>query len=264
MKSLRYRISCVVVAGLVLAACDRPSDDPSAGEDEDAFRHMFIPSPDVGGGTEYPCDTFIQDCPAGEKCMFWANDGGSSWNATRCSAVAVDPGAVGDPCTVEGSGVSGIDDCERGAMCWYVDPETNEGTCVALPTGSDQRPLCADPFDTPVLSSSLGLCLAACRPLQDDCPAGQGCYPTGDSFTCAPVAAAEGGNAGEPCEFINGCSSGLACISSDAVPGCAGPGCCSPYCDTSRPVCPDGLTCEPWSEETTLLPGGENLGICVG
>jgi hypothetical protein len=48
--------------------------DPSAG---------FIVDPD-GGGPSIECDQWAQDCPPGEKCMPWANDGGSSWNATRC------------------------------------------------------------------------------------------------------------------------------------------------------------------------------------
>ena len=264
MKSLFYWVFAVACLGL--AACDRPSTDPSTGEDEDAFRHMFIPNPDVGGGTDFPCDTFTQNCPASEKCMPWASDGGSAWNATRCSPVASDPGAVGEPCTIEDSGVSGLDDCERGAMCWDVDPETEHGTCVAMITGSAVHPVCVDPMETPVISGdgALALCIAACRPLEDDCPAGQGCYPTADEFSCVPDASGEGGSAGEPCEFINACSLGLACIAADALPDCDGLGCCSPYCDTTRPVCPDGLTCEPWSDETTVLPGGENLGICLG
>lgn len=263
MKTLLYRLA---VVGLALAGCDRASDDAGP-EPEDAFRHTFIPNPDVGGGTDFPCDLYTQDCPEGDKCMPYSNDGGAAWNATRCSPVAAVPGAVGQPCTVEGSGVSGLDDCERGAMCWDVDPQTNEGTCVAMITGSPVRPICADPMTSGTVSGDgvLNLCLAGCRPLQDDCPAGQGCYPFGDRFSCAPDTSGEGGNAGDACEFINACSSGLACIGADALPDCSlSAGCCSPYCDTTRPVCPDGLTCEPWSDETTVLPGGDNLGICLG
>lgn len=259
-------VTVVAVAGLVLAGCDRASDDASAELDDDVFRQTFVPKPDFGGGTAYECNTYTQDCPADQKCTFWGNDGGAAWNATRCSPLAAEPAAVGQACTVEGSATSGVDDCERGAMCWAVDPDTGEGTCVALLAGSDDHRLCVDPLDTPVLSSSLGLCLAACRPLQNDCPAGQGCYPTGDSFTCAPDISGDGGNAGDACEFVNGCSSGLACVSAVDVPGCSTNtgACCSPYCDTTRPVCPNGLTCQHWSDDTTLLPGGENTGICLG
>ena len=43
----------------------------------------FIEMPDGGGATN-ECNQWVQDCPEGEKCMPWANDGGSAWNATRC------------------------------------------------------------------------------------------------------------------------------------------------------------------------------------
>ena len=257
-------VAVVAVAGLALAGCDRASDDASPELDDDAFRQTFVDRPDVGGGTAYECNPYTQDCPADQKCTFWGSDGGLAWNANRCSPLAAEPAAVGDACTVEGSATSGLDDCERGAMCWNVDPDTGEGTCVALLAGSGEHPVCVDPFDTPVLSSTLGLCLAACRPLHDDCPVGQGCYPTGNSLSCMPDVSADGGNAGDGCEFVNVCSAGLACVSPDDVPGCDAAGCCAPYCDTTRPVCPDGLTCQPWSDDTTLLPGGENLGICLG
>ena len=76
------------------------------------------------------CSTFAQDCPPGFKCMPWASDGGNSWNATRCVPIAPDPNAPGEPCTVEGSGVSGLDDCDGTSMCWDVDPDTLEGRRV--------------------------------------------------------------------------------------------------------------------------------------
>jgi hypothetical protein len=78
----------------------------------------FISNDDYGGGQTYECDLWKQDCPPGEKCMPWANDGGGSWNATRCTPLAEDPRQPGEPCTVEGSGVSGRDDCDIRAMCW--------------------------------------------------------------------------------------------------------------------------------------------------
>ena len=78
------------------------------------------------------CSTFAQDCPPGFKCMPWASDGGNSWNATRCVPIAPDPNAPGEPCTVEGSGVSGLDDCDGISMCWEVDPDAVEGHCVSI------------------------------------------------------------------------------------------------------------------------------------
>src|SRR5689334_19955710 len=89
------------------------SDAPDTGDDGEASDDdgsVFLPAPDLGSGVE--CDVWIDDCPVGTKCMPWANDGGNSWNATRCTPLAEDPNGIGEPCTVEGSPVTGIDDCE--------------------------------------------------------------------------------------------------------------------------------------------------------
>ena len=75
MPGLRNHLRILTVAVLALASCDRASADGGP-EDDDAFRHTFIPNPDVGGGTSIPCDLYTQDCPAGDKCMPWGNDGG--------------------------------------------------------------------------------------------------------------------------------------------------------------------------------------------
>src|SRR5262245_15971404 len=53
-----------------------------SGGDASSGGAMFVERPDGGGSNE--CDVWAQDCPPGEKCMPWANDGGSSWNSLRC------------------------------------------------------------------------------------------------------------------------------------------------------------------------------------
>jgi len=232
----------------------------------------FIQDPD-GGGVNIECDVWAQDCPEGEKCMPWANDGGSSWNATRCSPLDPNPAQIGDPCTVEGSGVSGIDNCDIASMCWDVDPETNEGTCVAFCSGSEANPVCEDPMTQCVIANegTLILCLPNCDPLGQDCPEGQACYPIDDSFACAPDAGGEMGAYGEGCEFLNVCDPGLFCANPDAVPNCAGAaGCCSEFCDLSD-ADPDsmctgaagGQICTPWYEEGQAPPGFESVGACA-
>ena len=230
----------------------------------------FIEDPD-GGGVSFECDLFAQDCPEGEKCMPWANDGGTAWNATRCSPISDNPGQAGDMCTVEGSGVSGIDDCDIGSMCWDVDPETNMGTCVALCTGDEADPICEDP-DTAcaiVNEGAIVLCLPSCDPLLQDCPDGQACYPINDDFLCVPDASGEMGVYGDPCEFINACDPGLMCLGAAAVPDCTGSqGCCSEVCDTSDPSgdaqCSGAdQACEPWYEEGAAPPGYEDVGACA-
>jgi hypothetical protein len=148
----------------------------------DAF--LFDPDcPDMGAAN-LECDVFAQDCPEGQKCTAWADDGGDAWNATKCAPVAETPGAPGDACLVEGSAVSGIDDCDRGAMCFFVDPDTAAGTCTRLCSGTPDAPVCSQ-GTTCVLSNAgvLNLCLQTCDPDAPTCPQGQTCQPT----TAGPV-----------------------------------------------------------------------------
>ena len=214
------------------------------------------------------CDTFAQDCPEGEKCMPWANDGSFSWNATRCSPVAEDPGQEGDPCQVEGSGVSGLDDCDVGLMCFEVDTKTNEGTCHALCGGTPDEPTCPseDQFCSITGDGLLTLCLDSCDPLMSTCEPGESCQPHSNGlFTCVPVA--NEGTYGDGCTFINDCGPGHACLGATAVPNCMELGCCTPYCDTTAPdTCPDamqGVACQPWHEPGAAPPGLEDVGACA-
>ncbi|MBC8066819.1 MAG: hypothetical protein IAG13_00675, partial [Deltaproteobacteria bacterium] len=219
----------------------------------------FIPATDVAG--DFECDVWAQDCPAGMKCMPWANDGGSSWNALRCFDVVDDPNGVGEPCTVVDSSVSGIDDCDHRSMCWDVDPDTLMGTCRSLCHGSEANPTCNDPCDRcPIYGEGvLILCLPSCDPVLQDCGEGSACYPFhDDGFLCSPDASGGDGAPGEPCEFLNVCDPGTACIESDRVPECQGSGCCSPFCDvTAEDDCASsiaGTVCTPW------FSGGQSSG----
>ncbi len=231
----------------------------------------FIENPD-GGGVSFECDIFAQDCPPGEKCMPWANDGGTSWNATRCSPVMENPGQPGDECTVEGGGTSGVDSCDIGSMCWDVDGETNVGTCTAMCTGAEDAPICEDPDTNCSIANdgAIVLCLPACDPLLQDCDEGQACYPITGTFVCAPDASGEMGIPGDPCEFINVCDTGLFCAAAAAVPGCTmSSGCCSEFCDLSDPTgaaqCSlgGGQDCVPAFEEGMTPPGYEDVGLCA-
>ncbi|WP_266215504.1 ribulose phosphate epimerase [Paraliomyxa miuraensis] len=249
-----------------------PTDD-TAGLDSSTGLG-FVPPLDGMGGISFECSIFQQDCPPGEKCMPWANDGGSAWNATRCSPLAEDPAGVEEPCMVEGSGTSGIDDCELGTMCWDVDPETNEGVCVPLCMGSAWNPFCADPGRQCAIASdgAVALCLPICDPIAQDCPDGQACYPIQDSWSCAPDASGDMGVYGDPCEFINVCDSGLVCLgSSAAAPGlpCEGAaGCCLEICavslgDAQCTGIAGGEICQPWYEEGSAPIGFDDVGVCA-
>ncbi|MEM6995294.1 MAG: hypothetical protein AAF721_32595, partial [Myxococcota bacterium] len=144
-------------------------------------------SPLLDVGVPIVCDLFAQNCPVGEKCMPFDEDLSGTWNATGCFPIDDNPDQVGDECDVTGSGVSGVDTCDGGAMCFDVDAMTLTGTCVEMCGGSLANPICTDP-DTSCAIANDGfiiLCLATCDPLMQDCNNG-GCYPIGDGFNCAP------------------------------------------------------------------------------
>lgn len=236
--------------------------DPSVG---------FIAFPD--GGSVFECSPWEQDCPEGEKCMPWADDGGNSWNALRCSPLDPTPAAVGDACTVEGSGVSGIDDCDLGAMCWAVDPETNQGTCLAFCTGTPDAPACDDPTTQCTIENGgvLILCLPSCDPLLQDCADGDECIPSNDTFVCVVDSSEDFGGAGDPCEYLNVCDPGLMCAAAELVPNCNGAsGCCTPFCDVTDAGasmdCANTVgieaECLPYFEEGQAPPGYEDVGVC--
>jgi hypothetical protein len=252
-------------SGTTTSTSDEPEPEPGTDQSTGDPSNGFINDPDEGGAA-FQCDVWTQNCPAGEKCTFWANDGGGSWNATRC--VEIDPEAdeIGEPCTVEDSGTSGIDTCVFAAMCWNVDPETFEGTCVGLCGGDESDPFCEDPSMICVGRGPF-LCLPTCCPLEQDCPQGQACYPFDNDFECAPDASGDMGGFGDPCEFINVCNPGLLCMGASAIPDCTGAfGCCTPFCEVGSTSCsllhPE-LECVPWYEEGSASPGAEHVGACT-
>ncbi len=246
-----------------------PSDTTAAADDTGPMG--FIMPPD-GGGVAVECDVWAQDCPPGEKCMPWANDGGSAWNATRCSPVDENPGQVGDDCSVEGSGVSGIDSCDIDMMCYYVDSETNLGQCVSFCQGSEANPLCDPGFVCTIANDGvLTLCRPECDPLLQDCVDIAACLPAAGSefFTCIIDASGEAGASGDPCEFINACDPGLFCAGAESVPDCAGAnGCCSEFCDITAAdpnsfcMAGNGQECIPWYADGDAPPGYDHVGAC--
>jgi hypothetical protein len=236
------------------------SSGPS--EDSSGFVGFIVPA-DLGPNAE--CSVWDQDCPEGEKCSAWANDGGDVWNAWRCVPIAPSPGAVGDPCTVEGSAVSGVDTCEQGAICFHVDPETNEGICSGFCVGAEENPVCDDPEDACVDVTGEGLlplCLPTCDPLVQDCAGDDGCYGDGVMFVCAPDASGDGGAEGAACASMNACDPGLACVSAGLVPGCAAESCCASFCDVELLDCPAALECIAYFEAGMEPPGLEHVGVC--
>ena len=192
------------------------------------------------GWDDPSCDPWAQDCPPGEKCMPYSNDGGGTWNAVGCFPVDPDPKDYGEECTMVGSPVSGMDDCKLGAMCWDVDPETLKGYCIPQCSGPEYDPTCPEGYACYLAGSSiLTPCFRTCDLFIQDCPQGELCFlPTYSSAEPVCIFDASNGEApaGTPCEYANDCNPGLRCASRKDVPGCQGStGCCSPYCDLSDP-----------------------------
>ncbi len=213
-----------------------------------------------------PCDAWMQNCPEGEKCTASANDGGNSWNQTKCAPIEPNPKAPGEPCIVEGWGASGLDNCELGAMCWDVDPETLEGVCVALCGGSSEAPSCPLGFSCAIRNDGvLNLCLPHCDPLLQDCPNDEACVPGEDSSACFPDMSGEMGAYGDACGLAHDCDPGLMCLGPQEVPGCMNEGCCTPLCDTREPnTCPgEGQVCIHWFDEGMAPPSLDTVGVCA-
>jgi len=248
--------------------------DPPSTEVDDDGGSTFIVDPTCGGPQDdgfgvrcsiIECSVAEQDCPEGEKCTPWANDGGPVWTAARCGPIVDDPAGLGEPCTVEGSPVSGFDDCQLGAMCFAVDPRTLQGTCVALcdeddPSSCPDGEVCVAHDDYQPY-----VCLPRCDPTEPSaCAADESCRPIGEELLCVPTVTLP---EGLPCGTAEQhCAVEQACVSADALADCAEPACCTAWCDLSAPA-PDlpcaatpGEVCRPYFD---MPPTGyEHVGAC--
>lgn len=154
-------------------------------------------------------------------------------------------------------------------MCWDVNAE-GMGTCVAICTGSVIEPVCESGSVCAYYGGVLVLCSPTCDPLLQDC-AGTGLctpfYP--DNFICALDVSGDTGAVNDPCEFVNGCDKGLACLNTaSASSACMqGPtGCCQPFCDFSMmEACPNpDQKCVQWFDPRMPIPPGyEDVGVCA-
>ncbi len=237
---------------------DTVTDSDSTGE-----ACSFLNCDDMQGDW---CDVFAQDCPEGQKCAPWADDGSNAWNAVKCVEVT-GTDKPGDECTVSGL-LTGMDSCIEGAICWNSNDE-GVGTCLALCTGSPEAPMCPNKTLCSISGSGvLNLCLPTCDPLLQDCddPADL-CIPNGDSFTCVLDAGGEQGQANDPCEFVNVCDPGLMCLHPATVSAACDPaagGCCTPFCKFPGGACPNpDQSCVQWFDPGQLPENDPQLAIGV-
>jgi hypothetical protein len=215
------------------------------------------------------CDLWAQDCPDGSKCMPVDTDADGIHDASKCVPLAQSPGQGGDPCQVEGSPASGVDDCDIGLLCWGVNAD-NQGGCVQMCSGTPSMPTCPNGLLCDVSNGgALILCLKPCDPLTPSCPNGKICLPTAEGvFVCDTDASGDEGMFGDECEYLNVCDDGLLCAPSNAVPGCNSQACCTEYCDLDSDVnnctgAPQGQECVPFYDPGFAPPGYEDVGVCT-
>lgn len=250
-------------------------DDAQVGTGTGTGGASVLPSGNnpIDDANDAACNPFAQDCPAGQKCMPYSQDGDQTWNALRCSPVAPDPKSLGDDCSVVENAVSGEDDCGVGLMCWNVAQGQTQGVCAELCSGSQGSPRCgADTVCAIYNDAKLPICLATCNPLAQTCSVGMTCIPQGGGsrFVCAFDASNGGGQFADPCLAFNKCAPGLYCAPAAVVPGCSTTdSCCTEFCDLSEAnpsaTCSGaalGQLCVPWAGEEQL-PGLESLGTCA-
>lgn len=240
-------------------------DDIGATGDTEEGNTMFIPDVDDDGGTGGPtCDPWAQDCPEGEKCVAYADDGGGVWNSNKCVPVMGD-GAAGDDCTWNGI-LEATDSCDAGTVCWDVQDLDGEliGVCTPFCDGTVDDPICGPESECLIANEgTINLCIETCDPLLQACSDGLGCYWGGNNFQCIFQS---GSNipTGDPCGFINDCEPSNFCAAAEALPSCNGSACCAAFCDLSDPVCPiQGTECAPFFEEGQEIPGLEDVGLCI-
>lgn len=257
------------------AGATSDASSTASGGSADETGLVFIMPPDGGvcvhGGAPdglqprcWECDLAAQDCVTGEKCVPWANDGGDVWNATRCSPIPDDPAGLGEPCVAEGSPVSGIDDCELGALCFAVDPDTLQGTCIALCDTGDPD-ACGDAVCMASNDYAPYVCVPRCDPLDPaTCTAEETCRPIGGDVVCVPTVTLP---QGLPCGAAEqSCATDQACMGADELASCEDVECCRPWCDLTAPD-PDlpctavpGEVCRPFVDAPPA--GFEHVGVC--
>ena len=224
------------------------------------------PSPYEGDGA---CDPYAQDCPQGERCVPQWVDG----LTTNCLPVDPSPAQLGELCTFDPD-LSGPDNCDVGLMCWG---QGGQGICTPLCGCGPKDPTCPAATDCVALGpmGEMPVCLDTCDPLESDCAALEVCIlknrlfdePTAGPFICVPDASG-GASAGTPCEYVNVCSPGLACVPNEMVPDCPSSvwGCCAEYCDANdKSSCTDPETkCIPVFEpEAAPEACLERVGVCA-
>lgn len=234
----------------------------------------FIPTMDVPPPAPGWCDTYLQDCPPGQKCsVSYGVRPGSAWDHP-CVPVVDNPAQLDKPCVAEvGDGWTGIDNCDIGLFCNEFDLEGN-GQCAAFCTGAHRSPTCPDHHICgQIADSTFDLCYRYCDPLIQDCPnladicIFQGEFEPGMGYGqtfCSIDTSGPAGQLHDMCHYTTECDAGLACLLTQAAKECKSGACCEPFCDITAPnTCPgDGQNCVAWFPPDDAPAGYENVGVC--
>ncbi|MCY0990488.1 hypothetical protein OV203_25325 [Nannocystis sp. ILAH1] len=230
----------------------------------------FVCPPDMG--PEIPqCDPMAQDCPAGQKCVWYATPGEMRRrDHARCVDVVGD-GAPFAACSLpNGIWLDVSDDCGPESFCLEAFGVTDHGFCAPYPKPGSQD--CSDFPGTQYATENGSIFPHACLHFEcnpqapETCPADLQClfYPAflyGTNF-CWEVPRGEL-PLGADCDYDQ-CGQGKLCLPAEHVPGCAEERCCSEWCDLAAPDCSDpAASCDDfpvWMEED---PSFATLGACV-
>lgn len=230
------------------------------GESSDTFG--FVPEHDVFHADQ--CNSWLQDCPDGEKCVPYSYYGGI-WDANKCVPVLGDQ-APGELCTYSGLEDS-LDDCDATSFCWDVMEFDGQlwGICAAFCTGTPDDPEC--PEDKSCLLAqrdTINLCVGSCDPIAQDCGEGIGCYWVYD-FVC--MLSSDDFPPGTPCSLPNECAEGNVCVGAETLPACEGSSCCTAFCENGLGDAPcaavPGTACVPFFEDGAAPPNYDHVGVCL-
>lgn len=214
------------------------------------------------------CSIWLQDCPEGLKCSPYSHS--DTFDASRCVEIDDQPVQLHEPCTTKEHQYSGLDNCDKGLLCWDTNPETLDGFCYAHCSGSVEQPLCPVPLNhciTP-LGDVFNLCTLGCNPVGQTCTEGYRCDALGgfdNGFSCQQDMGLGQGKPLDACSQNSDCSKGLACVSSIFAEECLGDMCCLPFCDTNNNgvECPGNeQVCLPWFSDGEVPPSFLNIGVC--
>ena len=243
------------------SGADTNADTGSAEDEGDG--EGFVMMPDGGPGNE--CDPKEQDCPDGQKCTAWANDGGTFWNANRC-VDETGEGVSGDVCMVEGGGVSGdrqllgrahLHEHRRGGPR-VVHLVSARATTRAARPGTSAR------STTTVCSPSAWSRAIRCCPT---CPEGQSCIDTPNQRF--HLLQRRLGHRGGPTAIRARPPTARTPATRDtgadpAPPTAPTSNCCTPYCDvTEASPCQQPDQCISFFGEGDAPPEYTNVGVCV-